>query len=184
MSLYAPRSWPILRVARGTTLILSAIGLAVLGLSLESAAEEGSSFEFKRIDPENLNVHPFYSQATTVQGPAKCVYVAGQTDRAPEYTYGSDSCRHEDWRGQYLGVHENVEKALHASGAGWNDVVFIRRFVTDIKAFRHGMSDRQDPPPNYWAGHRPPPSTLIEVSALSEPCQLIEIDVFAVVEAR
>lgn len=162
---------------------LSILLLVLLSSMPVGAAEDAADFKFERIEPATLNKHPFYSQATTVEGDAKFVYVAGQTDRPVSYTYGSNACRHDDWFGQYLGVHENVEKALTASGATWDDVVFIRRFVTDIKKFRSVMSNPENKAPKYFKNRRPPPSTLIEVSALSEPCQLIEIDVFAVVPA-
>jgi enamine deaminase RidA (YjgF/YER057c/UK114 family) len=35
--------------------------------------------------------------------------------------------------------------------------------------------------PDYWSPGKAPSSTLVEVVKLSEPCQLIEIDVIAVV---
>lgn len=162
--------------------------LLVLLVAQVSHAGEGAgeteSLDFQRIDPATLNRHPFYSQVTVVQGAAKHVYVAGQTDRAVDYKFGDNACRHDDWRGQYIGVHENVEKALAAAGATWDDVVFIRRFVTDMQGFRSVMGDKDNPPPALWKTRRPPPSTLIQVVALSEPCQLLEVDVFAVVPAQ
>lgn len=153
--------------------------VAIVAGLLTATADE---LELKRLDPEELNTHPYYSQLTTVQGDAKFIYVAGQTDRAVDYQVGDDACRHDDWRGQYEGVHENVGKALAAAGATWDDVVFIRRFVTDMIPFRQIMGNKDNPPPRYFA-NRPPPSTLIQVVALSEPCQLIEVDVFAVIGA-
>ena len=158
--------------------------LPLFALAHVAGAVEGGELDFQRIDPESLNKHPFYSQVTVVQGAAKHVYVAGQTDRAVDYKFGDNACRHDDWRGQYIGVHENVEKALAAAGATWDDVVFIRRFVTDMKGFRAVMGDRENPPPALWKSRRPPPSTLIQVGSLSEPCQLLEVDVFAVIPAE
>ena len=155
--------------------------LVLLLVAQVAGAGENEALEFRRIDPPTLNRHPFYSQVTVVQGDAKHIYVAGQTDRAVDYKFGDNACRHDDWRGQYIGVHENVGKALAAAGATWDDVVFIRRFVTDMKGFRSVMGDKENPPPKLWKNRRPPPSTLIQVVALSEPCQLLEVDVFAVV---
>lgn len=159
-----------------------------LGVMLALVACSGSDFDdefrFERINPDSLNEHPFYSQVTTVSGDAKFVYVAGQTDRAVEYRIGSNECRHADWRGQVIGVNENVGLALRAAGAGWDDVVFIRRFVLDMVAYRSALTATDDPLPAVWQDRAPPPSTLIEVGALSEPCQLLEVDVFAVVPAE
>jgi enamine deaminase RidA (YjgF/YER057c/UK114 family) len=160
----------------------------ILGVMLALAACSESDFDdefsFERINPESLNEHPFYSQVTTVSGDAKFVYVAGQTDRAVDYRIGSNECRHADWRGQVIGVTENVGLALSAAGAGWDDVVFIRRFVLDMAAYRSALTAADDPLPVVWQDRAPPPSTLIEVGALSEPCQLLEVDVFAVVPAE
>lgn len=158
-------------------------GGTILGLVLAATLVKASNtgFVFERLDPEKLNFHPAYAQATIVSGAAKFIYVAGQVDRPKDYTPRSNRCRHTDMRGQYVGTHENVERALAAAGADWNDVVFIRRYVTDLRDWRQALDDEKNPVPNYWEGHRPPPSTLIQVEALSEPCQKIEVDVFAAV---
>ena len=149
----------------------------MLALTACSESDFDDEFSFERINPDSLNEHPFYSQVTTVSGDAKFVYVAGQTDRAVEYRIGSNECRHADWRGQVIGVNENVGLALRAAGAGWDDVVFIRRFVLDMSAYRSALTATDDPLPVVWQDRAPPPSTLIEVGALSEPCQLLEVDV-------
>lgn len=135
-----------------------------------------------RIDPEELNKHPAYAQVTTISGPSKLIFVAGQVDRPIDYKHRSNNCRHSDWYGQYLGTMENVELALKSAGATWQDVVFIRRYITDWRSWRAMTKERSDDLPDYWKGQRPPPSTMIQVVGLSEPCQLIEIDVVAAVE--
>ncbi len=161
------------------------LGLGVvLALTACSESDFDDELSFERINPDTLNEHPFYSQVTTVSGDAKFIYIAGQTDRAVDYRIGSNECRHPDWRGQITGVAENVENALRAAGAGWDDVVFIRRFVLDMAAYRSALTDSENPLPVVWQDRAPPPSTLIEVGALSEPCQLLEVDVFAVVPAE
>jgi hypothetical protein len=56
--------------------------------------------------------------------------------------------------------------------------VFICRLSVDMQKYLatvYGVSI-----PQYWKD-RPPPSLLIEVTALSKPCQLTETDVFTVV---
>jgi enamine deaminase RidA (YjgF/YER057c/UK114 family) len=156
--------------------------LIYLGALLALAAcesDDDTEFVFERINPETLNRHPAYSQVTTITGETKFIYVAGQTDRGLDYTPGSNACQHDDWRGQIIGVNENVEKGLQAAGANWDDVVFIRRFVLDMTAYRAVVNAI----PSVWENRDPPPSTLIEVGALSEPCQLLEVDVFAAVSA-
>jgi enamine deaminase RidA (YjgF/YER057c/UK114 family) len=135
--------------------------------------------DLKRIDPPTLNKHPKYAQLTTVSGDMKLVFVAGQVDRPLDYDPRSNECAHSDWRGQFVGMMDNVTKALEAGGATWDDVVFIRKFTTDMQAFL-ALSDV----PDYWDPDKAPSSTLIEVVQLSEPCQLMEVDVMAVVAAK
>jgi len=154
--------------------------LGSVSSACSSTANE-TEFEFKRIDPPEVNYSPVYAQVTTVRGPSKFIYVAGTVDRAIDYTAGSNRCQHDDWHGQYIGLHENIERSLKAAGATWNDVVFIRRFAVDMDGFKKIFSDKEHPVPNYWEGHRAPPSTMIQVVALSEKCQLMEVDVFAVI---
>ena len=154
-------------------------GVMALAILFGLAACEADDLLVERINPDTLAKSAVFSQVTTVSGDAKFVYVAGQTDRAADV----GGCRHGDWRGQIIGVRENVEKGLAAAGATWDDVVFIRRFVVDIPAYLAVRSDQQNPLPEIWGAREPPPSTLIEVSALAAPCYLLEIDVFAAVAA-
>lgn len=156
--------------------VLSAICCFGLALSFPALSD---GVDLKRIDPPTLNKHPKYAQLTTVSGDMKLVFVAGQVDRPLAYVPRSNECAHSDWRGQYIGMMDNVTKALEAGGATWDDVVFIRKFTTDMQAFL-ALSDV----PEYWDPDKAPSSTLIEVVALSESCQLMEVDVMAVVAAK
>jgi enamine deaminase RidA (YjgF/YER057c/UK114 family) len=128
-----------------------------------------------------LHKHPVYSQVSKVSGEKTLVFVAGQVDRGLEYEMRSDSCQHSDWRGQYIGTMENVGRGLTAAGATWDDVVFIRKFVTDMGAYLAMTGSPGSNLPEYFKDWEAPPSTLIQVVALSEPCQLLEIDVMAVI---
>jgi enamine deaminase RidA (YjgF/YER057c/UK114 family) len=142
-----------------------------------------AQFSFARIDPPNLNKHPAYSQVTVVSGPMKFVFVAGTVDRPLDYAPGSNRCEHEDWADQYRGHMQKIEESLKAVGATWDDVVFIRRFTVDVKKYLATVYDPRNAIPKQWK-NRPPPSTLIGVTALSEPCQLMETDVLAVIHDK
>ena len=128
-----------------------------------------------------MNDHPAFSHVTTVSGDARFVYGAGQTDVAADHQPGANDCRNDDLRGQIIGVNANVTRGLEAAGATWDDVVFVRRFVLDIPEYRRISADATNPLPTPWENRPPPPSTLIEVTALAEPCFQVEIDVFAAV---
>ena len=157
--------------------LLPAVFLGVAGLFVSSCASV-TGVNLERVNPPTLNEHPAYAQLTTVSGAMKFVFVAGQVDRPLGYEPRSNECAHSDWRSQYIGTMDNVTKALEAGGANWSDVVFIRKFTTDMDEY---LALSKLDLPDYWDPGEAPSSTLVEVVKLSEPCQLIEIDVIAVV---
>ena len=160
-------------------LLLSApCGIFLLGIAAAFPAHS-DEVDLERINPPTLNEHPVYAQVTTVSGDMKLVFVAGQVDRPLGYSPRSNECAHSDWRGQFIGMMDNVTKGLEAGGATWDDVVFIRKFTVDMQKYL-ALSDV----PQYWKTGQAPSSTLVQVVALSEPCQLMEVDVTAVVSAK
>ncbi len=60
----------------------------------------------------------------------------------------------------------------------------IRCFTVSMKGYISTVRDRKNPVPRYWKRWESPPSTLVEVVRLSEPCQLMEPDVMAVVKGK
>ena len=68
---------------------------------------------------------------------------------------------------------------LKAAGATWDDVVFRRMYAVDVPSFLKVMNDPTVLLP--WNQARPSPSTLIGVTALSNPGFLIEVEIVAVV---
>ena len=131
----------------------------------------------QHIEPQGLNDHPAYTHLITVEPGARMLFVAGQVSAdATGKCIGAG-----DWRAQYLQVMENLKTVLAAGNATFADVVFIRRFVTDIDAFFASTRDPEQPIPDYWNG-QPPASTLIEIPRLASKCFLMEFDVQAVVK--
>jgi len=110
-----------------------------------------------------------------VSGPAKLVFIAGQTPSDENYQCVAPG----DYRAQYLHVIDNLSLQLAAAGATWDDVVFKRTFTLDVDALGKVTRDPATPVP--WNRERPPPSTLIGVTRLSYPEFLIEIDLMAAV---
>ena len=130
----------------------------------------------EHIEPIGLHDHPAYTHLITVEPGAKMLFVAGQVAAdASGKCVGAG-----DWRAQYVQIMENLKTALAAGGATFADVVFIRRFVTDVDAYFASTRNPEPPLPDYWGG-QPPASTLIEVSRLASKCFLMEFDVQAVV---
>ena len=81
---------------------------------------------------------------------------------------------------QYLAVLNGLTLQLEAAGATWDHVVFRRMYVVGVPEFMKVLNDKTLPVP--WDSSRPSPSTLIGVTALSNPDFLVEVEIVAVVE--
>ena len=126
------------------------------------------------LDPPDLFKHPAFKRVVTVQGDMKLVFIAGQTPSDDNY----DPVEPGNYKAQYIQVMNNLDIALRAAGARWDDVVFRRMFVRDVDEFLKIFYDSDLP--KYGDGR--PPSTLIGVTRLSKPEFLVEIDLMAVVQ--
>lgn len=77
---------------------------------------------------------------------------------------------------QTLRCFEIIEKALKDLGAGLENIVRTRMFVTDIKRWEdYGKAHGE------ILGDNPPATTMVEVKSLIDPEMLIEIEVDALV---
>ena len=82
----------------------------------------------------------------------------------------------DDAYGQTRRCIEIIEKALHEAGAGLQDVVRTRIFVTDITQWEAvGRAHAQA------FGDILPATTMVQVSALIDPDMLVEIEADAIV---
>lgn len=81
-----------------------------------------------------------------------------------------------DMAGQIRCCYEMASRALAAVGLGWDHVVHIYSFTTNMDEYmRHEQAIARD-----FFGDRPPASTLLEVSRLVDPAWLVEVQVDAV----
>ncbi len=133
------------------------------------------AMEREHIDPSGLYKHPAFTRIVAVKGPMKIIFIAGQTPSDETYQCVSPG----DYRAQYIRVMDNLQLQLEAAGASWDDVVYRRIFVLDVDEY---LKVSGDPTlPKYGDPDRPPPSTMIGVTRLSNPEFLIEIDLTAIV---
>ena len=159
-------------MARTLFILLSLCAVAVLGTADAAWAQERMEKQF--INPPGIFKHPAFTRVVTVKGPMKLVFVAGQTPSDIEYKPVASG----DYRGQYIKVMESLDVQLKAAGATWDDVVYRRIFVLDVDKY---LAVSRDPStPKFGNPDRPPPSTLIGVTRLSNPDFLIEIDLMAI----
>ena len=131
--------------------------------------------EVQRINPAGLYKHPAYTRVITSRG-GMIIFMAGQTPSDMNY-----KCVHPgDYKAQYVAVMDGIKTGLEAAGATLDNVVHRRAFVLDMDKY---LAVTRDPEmARYWNRDKLPASTLIQVSRLSDPCFLIEIEVVAVVD--
>ena len=100
------------------------------------------------------------------------VFVAGTTATNPDGSIHAPGDAYE----QALRCLQIIERALGEAGATMADVVRTRMFVTDISKWQeYGRAHGQ-----YFAEVRPV-ATMVQVVALIDPLQMVEIEVDAVV---
>jgi len=131
-----------------------------------------------RINPDKLHVRKvgdkvLYSQVMVVEvAGTRQIYVAGQTPRDKD----GNCVGKGDVRAQLTQVCENIKAALEAAGATLSDIVKTTTYVTDMDDyFKH-----QDVRMRYFS-EAVPTSTTVQVSRLSRPEFMVEIEAFAIV---
>ena len=110
-----------------------------------------------------------YSQVAVVER-GRLAFVAGQLARDPAGNHVGKG----DMAAQIRQVCENIRVALASVGATPADIVKTSTFVTDLDAFFAAVDARTD-----FFGAEPPTSTTLQVSRLSHPDFMVEIEVVA-----
>jgi enamine deaminase RidA (YjgF/YER057c/UK114 family) len=127
----------------------------------------------EHINPDDMHKNPAFTQAITVSGPAKTIYVGGQdaVDAAGNIVGKGDI------EAQSAQVLENVQKVLAAAGAGLEHVVRWNVHIVQGQPLAPGFAAFQ----RAW-GRRPNPPTItmMYVAGLAHPDFLVEIDAVAV----
>lgn len=132
----------------------------------------GTPFAIRRTNPAGLWSSPRLTQMVEVQG-ARLVFLSGQTPTNEKYEVPS-----MDIRAQVNRVYDNIEIALQAAGATWDNVVKTTTYLADaafIEDFRDVRTER------FKSFKAPPANTLIVVNRLAEPEFLVEIEAIAAV---
>jgi enamine deaminase RidA (YjgF/YER057c/UK114 family) len=130
-----------------------------------------SAIEYPQAD--GLLPNPAYSHVVAASG-ARTIYIAGQVpiDQQGNLAGGDDLAE------QTAQVMRNLGLALAAAGAAFADVVKITTYVVGYKPEHRMIIGKARAP--FFAGRKPPASTLVGVSALAVPGWLLEIEAVAV----
>ncbi|MCY3506482.1 MAG: RidA family protein [Chloroflexi bacterium] len=128
------------------------------------------------INPDTLHRNPAFSQAITVDGPHRTVYVGGQN----AVDVDGNVVGQGDVEAQAEQVARNLQAALAAAGATLDDVVKLTIYLVEPhSAFpAYGAFQR------VWGMPATPPTiSLLYVSGLFQPDFLLEVDAVAVTAA-
>ena len=136
-----------------------------------------SAFAVEHKNPEGLFSSPAFSQAITVRGNAKTIYIGGQNaiDAKGELV-GPD-----DLEVQTKQVLRNIAAILASENAGFADLVKLNIYVLSGSDPRVGFKAFQDVA---GALDKPPLVTVMFVPGFARPSVVLEIDGIAVVEDK
>jgi len=135
----------------------------------------------QQLEKQNFNHNEWtkgrFSEAVTVTGPGKWIFLAGVGAEAEK----DGSILHVgDFAGQCRYAYEKIGKVLAAHGAKMSDVVKLVTYVTDIKD-RDAMNKCRA---EAFKGGPLPVHTFLVISQLARPGMVVEMDVIAVVPAQ
>lgn len=154
------------------SLAAAALGVAVLA----TTAADAQQFEKKTYNYSEFAKGAF-SEAATVTGPAKFIYLAGIGSEDP----ADGSIRHkDDFLEQCRFAWAKVKKALDANGATLSDIVKVTTYVTDVRYREEMRTCRKET----FDGIPLPPHTFLNVVQLARPGMMFEVDVVAAVAAQ
>jgi enamine deaminase RidA (YjgF/YER057c/UK114 family) len=118
-----------------------------------------------------------YTHVVETTGPGRTVYIAGQLGMTPEGQFAGGP---GDFRAQATQAFENLKAALAAVGGGFEHVVKITNYFTDMAHLPVFFEVRD----RYVNTKAPPASTAVEISRLARPDAVFEIEAIAVLPPK
>jgi enamine deaminase RidA (YjgF/YER057c/UK114 family) len=127
-------------------------------------------------NPPGLSKPPTYSHVVEVSGPHRTIYLAGQT--------GVDATGKvaEGFHAQAVQVMENIKTALASIGGGFEHIVKLTSYLTNIEA--NGVEFREVRGSYFPNKAALPASTLVQVSRLANPAYLVEVEAIAILPPK
>jgi enamine deaminase RidA (YjgF/YER057c/UK114 family) len=128
----------------------------------------------QHLNPEGLGRNPAFSQAVSVSGPHRTIYVGGQDAVDAQ----GNVVGRGDIGAQTKQILANLKLALAAGGAGIEHVVKWTVYVVQGTPIGPGLAAFQE---EWGARPNPPAISVVFVAALGHPDWLAEIEAVAVV---
>ena len=126
-------------------------------------------------NPKSMPAPRGYTQVVETKGPARTIYLSGQLGMTADGRFAGS-----DFQSQATQCFENLKAGLAAAGAGFEHVVKITNFFTDMGHLPQFFEIRD----RYVNAKAPPASTAIEIKRLAREGALFEIEAVAVVPER
>ena len=155
-----------------------AIIVAALVLAAASTAATAQTFEKKHYNYSEWATGRF-SEAVTVTGPGKMIFLAG-VGSEDENGKGGDILHKGDFVAQCKYAFDKIKRALEKNGATLADVAKMVSYITDARYQPDFGKCRSE-----VFGTTPMPAhTLLTISQLAWPGMMVEVDVTAVVPLK
>ena len=139
-------------------------------------AQAQARADVRHFNPPGMSSPPTYSHVVEVNGPHRTVYLAGQTGvDANGKVVG-------DFRAQTVQVFENIKTALASVGGGFEHVVKLNSYLTNIEA---NADEYRQVRASYFTNRSTlPASTLLQIPRLAQPGYLLEVEVVAILPPK
>ena len=152
------------------SLVCAAVVAGTLAWSSTGNAQGGRSV-IQRLNPPGLSTPTGYSHIVSATG-GRTIYISGQV----AFDAAGQLVGRGDLAAQTKQVFANLDTALEAAGATFNDVVKTNYYLLDASQVQVIRDVRSQ----YFTKELPA-STLVQVGRLANPDFLVEIEVIAVV---
>ena len=113
-----------------------------------------------------------FSQAIAIEAKGKMVFISGMTARRADGTIAGIG----DIEAQTRQVCENLQSAVEAAGGTMDDICRVDVYVRNMEHFERIHKVRRE-----YFGSPPPASTMVEVTKMTSPEYLIEINAIALI---
>ena len=150
-----------------------AIALSVISTTASAQTLEKKSFNYSEWTKGR------FSEAVTVTGPGKMIFLAG-VGAEDENGKGGDILHKGDFIGQCHYAYDKIKRLLAKQGATLGDVVKMVTYVTDMR----NQGDYGKCRVEEFGSNALPAHTLLNITQLAWPGMLVEIDVTAVVPVK
>jgi enamine deaminase RidA (YjgF/YER057c/UK114 family) len=156
--------------------VAAAVTMAAAAGAATRAEAQTTPTNLRFFNPPGMSNPPGYSHVIEVTGPHRTVYFAGQTGADANGKVSSD------FRAQAIQVFENIKIALASVGAGFEHVVKVTAYHTNLDA---NAAIYREVRASYFKNKAALPGhTLLQISRLANPAYQLELEFIAILPPK